>query len=331
MLERRTVRAMRLVEKYRPRSLDEIVGQDENILSIKKVLSRKALPHFLFIGPPGTGKTSAAICMARAKWGDQWRHHFREYNASDVRGIDDVRTCFKPISKHRGERFILLDEADRMTIDAQHAMRRVLENTPSTIFIWSGNQGWKIIDAIKSRCAIYRFRRLSDEAIARRLLQVIRAEGIKVDLKNPDIRKGLTLLVSDSRGDMRWALNTLEKLIGENKDIAVESVLMLRRPQLAVDAMMMALAGDFQSGKELLEDAFITSGFSHEEIIEELYAGLEKVENEQVRARLYRELGEVEGRCHYGSLPLIQLVSFISYCWIAPRLMRCPALEGESN
>ena len=322
---------MRLVEKYRPGSLDDVIGQDENIQSIKNVLSRKDLPHFLFLGPPGTGKTSTAICMAKAKWGDQWQRHFREFNASDDRRIEDVRTRYKPISKHRGDRMLFLDEFDRMTIDAQHAMRRIMETTPSTIFILSGNQGWRIIDAIKSRCAIYRFRRLSDEAIARRLLKVIRAEDINIDLKNPDIRNGLTQLVSDSRGDMRWALNTLEKLIGEKKGISVESILMLRRPQLAVDAMMRALAGDFQSGKELLEDAYISGGFSHEEIIEELYEGLEKVEDDQVRVRLYRELGVVEGRCRYGSQPLIQLVSFVSYAWIAPRLMRCPALEGESN
>jgi len=322
---------MRLVEKYRPKSLDDIVGQDENIRSIKGVLSRRDLPHFLFLGPPGTGKTSTAICMAKAKWGDQWQRHFREFNASDDRRIEDVRNRYKPLSKHRGERMLFLDEFDRMTNDAQHAMRRIMETSPSTIFVLSGNQGWKIIDAIKSRCAIYRFNRLSDESVARRLLQVIRAEELDIDLKNLDIRKGLTQLVNDSHGDMRWALNTLEKLVGEKKTISVESILMLRRPQLAVDAMMKALTGDFQSGKELIEDAYITSGYSHEDIVEELYGGLEKVEDQQVRVRLYRELGEVEGRCRYGSQPLIQLVSFVSYAWIAPRLMRCPALEGEAD
>ena len=128
---------------------------------------------------------------------------------------------------------------------------------------------------------------------------------------------------------MRKAINTLEKIIGKNNEITVENVLMLRKPKMAVDAILKALAGDFQSGKELMEDAYIISGFSHEAIIEELYEGLEKVDDLQVKVRLYRELGDVEGRCRYGSQPLIQLVSFISYCWIAPRLMRCPALEGE--
>jgi len=323
---------LRLVEKYRPATLDDIVGQDENIRSIRGILARmkagEAGPHFLFLGPPGTGKTSVATCMARELWGDQWSRHFKEFNASDARKIDDVRTRYKPISRHVGNRILFLDEADQMTPDAQHAMRRIMEQTPSTIFVLSGNQGWKVIDAIKSRCAIYRFKRLDDRSVAKRLTQIIEVEGIKVDLKDPNIRKGLTLLVKESHGDMRYALNTLEKLVTGDKEITPEAVLMLRRPKLAVDAMMKALTGDFQGGKELMEDAFITGGFSVESMIEELYEGLTGVEDDQIRVRLYRELGEVEDRCKRGN-PIIQLVSFIAYVWVAPHLMKCPGLEGE--
>ena len=323
---------MRLVERYRPDTLDDIVGQDQIVRSLKWLAARikagEATEHMLFIGPPGTGKTTAAMAMAKEIWGNAWKSHFREFNASDARKIEDVRERYKPISKHKGQRMLYLGEADRMTQDAQHAMRRVMELTPSTIFVLSGNQGWRIIDAIKSRCIIYRFNRLDDGAVAKRLMRVIKAEGIKVDLKDTNIRSGLTLLVKEARGDMRQALNTLQKLVTEDKEITPEAVLMLRRPKLAMDAMMRALGGDFQGGKELMEDAFITGGFSVEAVIEELYEGLERVEDERVRVRLYRELGEVADRCRRGN-PILHLVSFIAYAWVAPRLSKCPALGDE--
>lgn len=322
----------RLPDKYRPDTLDEIVGQDHVIPALKRIIARTKTeggvpPHCLFIGPPGCGKTSAGIAMAKELWDDKWTHHFKEFNASDVRKIDDVRTRYKVLSQHKGDRMLLLDEADRMTIDAQHAMRRIMEKTKSTCFILTGNSKDSILDAIESRCVTFVFKRLDDKTVLKQILKVCQAESIGFEDKQA--RAGLMQLARDSRGDLRGALNNLVKLIGEGKSITTENVMLLRRPDIAASALMKAIDGDSLAAMEIIENAYIESGFGYKDIIDVLWEALPGVTSEEVRNRLYRELAVTQARCAVVSNPLIQLVGFIMYAWIAPRLKRCPALEGE--
>jgi len=321
---------MRLVEKYRPKSFDEVVGQEDILPSILEIVERgfDDAPHMLFAGPPGTGKTSVAMLIAKAWFGKNWRNHFVELNASDERGIETVREKIKRYAFAVGKRIIFLDEADSMTPDAQNALRRIMEQTRTSIFILSCNWEWKIIDPIKSRCAIFRFKKLDDKAILRKLLEIIRAEGVKVENKE-EFKKGILLLVKMSNGDLRRAINYLETIITNGKTINLANVLALREPDIVVDAMKKALDGDFENARKLIEDALIKENFSWEKVVEKLYSAIKTLDLPmEVKARLFVKLSDVEYRIKFGASPVIQLVAFISYVWIVKYLpAKCPLLN----
>lgn len=190
--------------------LDDVVGQTETIERLKSYVKSRNLPHLLFSGPPGVGKTATAVSIAKELFADSWRENFTELNASDERGIDVVRTKIKNFAKTSpigGADFkiIFLDEADALTSDAQAALRRTMERyTNNCRFILSCNYSSKIIEPIQSRCAVYRFRPLSDDAVAERVLFVASNEGIEVSTDGMDAIKYI------AQGDMRKAINALQ-------------------------------------------------------------------------------------------------------------------------
>lgn len=316
---------MRLVEKYRPQTWGELAGQPEVASSLRRLLEREeSIPHLMFLGPAGSGKTSVAYIVARSL-----AYPITELNASDERGIDTVRGEIKRLARVMGHRVLLLDESDNLTPDAQQALRRTMENTKSTIFIFSGNREYKFIDPIKSRCAIFHFRRLSDEDVLRKILQVCKAEDIKIEM---EARPGIIQLVKDAKGDLRMALNALEKIVGEGKEISEKSVIGLRKPKIAANALGKALDGDFEGAKNMLEDAYINSRFNVDDIVGELYEAIGELNDRKLKIKLFTKLADIEHRCKVGSNPLVQLVSFISWAWVIPHLpQECLAREGEKG
>ena len=158
-------------EKYRPKKFEEIIGQKEIVLRIKSLVEKKSLPHCLFAGPAGVGKTTLATIIAKELFDENWKPNFLELNASDDRGIGIIRNEIKNFARTMSLakipfKIIFLDECDSLTRDAQQALRRTMEQySRSTRFILSCNFSSKLIDPIKSRCSIFRFKPLTKENV----------------------------------------------------------------------------------------------------------------------------------------------------------------------
>jgi replication factor C small subunit len=302
-----------LSEKYRPKRLDEIVGQEHVVKHLREIIARRERVHMLFYGPPGCGKTSVAHAYA-----SELGVPIIELNASDERGIQVVREKIKRIAFTAGEKIILLDEADSITDDAQHALRRIMEKAEKagTTFILTANEEWKIIDPIKSRCAIFPFRKLTKEEVLSVIVRVLKSEGVAIKLTD-DMRQALLFLVDYVDGDLRKALNILETLITSNKTITVENIKMLLPPQIASSIIELALGGRVEEAVKTLEDLYLQSKLNVPTVVDELYKAIKVANvNPLVKMKLFERLAETEGRIKIGCNPLIQLVGFVASAYV---------------
>ncbi|MBI4017825.1 MAG: replication factor C small subunit, partial [Candidatus Aenigmarchaeota archaeon] len=231
-------------EKYRPKKLEEIVGQSAIVSRLKALVHERSVPHMLFAGPAGTGKTTAALCIARELYGEQWKNNYLELNASDERGIDVVRNKVKDFARTRaiGEaqfKIILLDEADALTPEAQQALRRTMEQYARTCrFILSCNYSSRIIDPIQSRCAVFRFSNLGKNDAESALVKIAEGEGLKIS------KDGLDALLYVTEGDMRRSINLLQSCSVTKKEVderAIFGVAAQARPEDVREMVVLAL------------------------------------------------------------------------------------------
>ena len=305
------------VEKYRPKTLDEIVGQDEIVERLKAYRDSKNLPHLLFAGPAGTGKTTSAMALSRDLFGEDWRQNYYELNSSDERGIDTVRTKIKEIARlapfgDTDFKLIFLDEADNLTADAQAALRRTMETYSKTSrFVLSANYSSRIIEPIQSRCAVFRFRPLKPEAIREYLGRIAKAERLKIT------EDGMEALVYVSEGDMRRAVNSLQVAASMGTTIdadALYKVASTIRPEEVKRIIERALAGEFLKAREILDHLLIEYGVSGEDVVRQLHRAIFDLNvPDEVKVRLLDRVGETDFRLVEGSNERIQIEALLAH------------------
>ncbi|AEA47874.1 replication factor C small subunit [Archaeoglobus veneficus] len=312
-----TVEAEIWVEKYRPRTLKEVVGQEEVIQRLMGYVERKNIPHLLFAGPPGTGKTASAIALARDLFGENWRDNFIEMNASDERGIDVVRHKIKEFARTApiGDapfKIIFLDEADALTPDAQAALRRTMEMYSKICrFILSCNYVSRIIEPIQSRCAVFKFRPVPPEAMRKRLLEICENEGVKIT------EDGLEALIYVSNGDFRKAINALQGAAALGKVVDAEAIYQITataRPEELANLLETALEGKFMEARSILDKLMIEYGMSGEDVVSQLFREiLSSGMDEKMKVLLIDKLGEIDFRLTEGAHERIQLDAYLAY------------------
>ncbi len=305
------------IEKYRPKRLNELVGQSVVVERLKSYIQQKNIPHLLFSGPPGTGKTTAAIVLARELYGEVWKENFLELNASDDRGIKMVRETVKDYSRilptnPLGFKILFLDEADYMTDEAQAALRRTMENfTRTTRFIISCNYSSKIIEPIQSRTAIFRFKSIPTESVVTALSDILKKEGIDYEAKS------LEVIAELSYGDMRKAINTLQVAATYSTKVTVNTIYEaagLVHKEWAIQVLSLALKGEISKAKSMLEDAVIKQGISGQDVVEQFHRVIYDLPVENaLKADILFALGEIDFRISEGAREIIQLESFLGY------------------
>ena len=303
-------------EKYRPKALDEIVDQEEIVSRLKEFVKRGAMPHCLFAGPPGTGKTTAALCLAHDLFGERFQDVFLELNASDERGIDVVRTTVKEFARMASLsqvpfKILVLDEADNMTNDAQAALRRTMEKYTETCrFILCCNYSGRIIEPIQSRCALFRFTPLPELRIAEHLHHIATQEGLKVT------ESGLKSVVEVAEGDLRKGINTLQAAASMSKGITEEAVYQVvgrAKPTDVHEMLNHAMKGDFIKAREELRQLLVKYGLSGSEIVRQIHSEIFRLPvPEKKRISLIEAVGEIDYRLVQGGDEEIQLSALLA-------------------
>ena len=302
-------------EKYRPERLTEVINQKHVVERVKAFVKEKNIPHMLFAGPAGTGKTTVALCIAKELYGKKWRQNILELNASDARGIDVIRGQVKDFARTKpiGEisyKIIILDEADALTPEAQQALRRTMENfTHVSRFILICNWSSKIIEPIQSRVAVFRFRSLEESEIKKFIQRIVKGEKLKI------AENAIKTIVYISEGDLRKVANLLQACTALGRKITEEvvyDVASKAKPTDVKEMLELAIKGKFKEARKKLQDMILRQGLAGSDIIAEIHRQIYSLNlPEDAKVKLIEKCGEYEFRISEGCNELIQLEALL--------------------
>jgi replication factor C subunit 3/5 len=289
------------VEKYRPNKFDDFIGNEQNVKTIRNMLKAGSLPHLLFYGTSGTGKTSIIITIAKELYGNNMNLMVMKLDASDDRGINSVREEIKGFAEkknmfQKGIKLIILDEADSMTFDAQFALRRIIEKySNSTRFCLICNYENKIIPAIRSRCANFRFSPIPNDKIIGVLETIAIKENINLD------NDSLKIITSLSNGDLRKSINLLQSISMKdsiiNSDICYELIGLPNKSD--IDNIFEYLINDIYDFNQTYEKLFKiikNNGYSLTIILKEITSKLLNCSNNLLNANIFSDLSDFENK-----------------------------------
>jgi len=304
------------VEKYRPSELDDLVDQKAIRQRLGLLLQKKEqLPHLLFAGPPGSGKTTTAMIIAKQLLGEHWRDYTLSLNASDERGIDVVRERIKTFARFSDRRegipyrLVILDESDEMTADGQTALRRIMEeNSEHTRFILVCNYSSGIIEPLQSRCAIFRFQRLDGASVAEYLKFIARKEKLK-----PTSDAVYGAIFEATQGDLRQAINLMQAASASG-EITLESVRSVSGASVkarVAEIMVTAINGDFEAARTKMVELTRVYGIPERDFLKFANEALGAMKVPDM-AKAISILAEFDFRLVQGSQPELQLTAMLA-------------------
>jgi len=306
-------------EKYRPQSLDEIVNQVEIVSRFKNFVSEKNMPHLLLVGPAGVGKTTSILALAKDLYGPSYRSFILELNASDERGIGVIRDKVKnfartaAIASPVSFKILIMDEADHLTGDAQHALRRTMEiYTRTCRFCLLGNYSENIIDPIQSRCSVFRFGPLEESDLKGHIGNIANQENLDI------VEEGIDAIYQASNGDVRKSINLLQAAAANKQlidDVAIYNLLGNVSPEAIKNMLNTALGGNFLDSRELLRELLINQGVAPADIIRNVYREIMRSSSisERMKVKLSDTLGTIDYRLTQGSRAEIQLSTLLAH------------------
>ncbi|MBI3033225.1 replication factor C small subunit [Candidatus Woesearchaeota archaeon] len=305
------------IEKYRPSRFAELKGQHYIVDKIKAFVQQKNMPHLMFSGPAGTGKSTLALVIAKELYGEHWRNNFLELNASDERGIDVVRTKVKDFARTKAIgnvpfKIIFLDESDALTKEAQQALRRTMENySQTTRFILSNNYSSKIIDPIQSRCTVFRFRPLMQEDVFTIIDHIAVKEGFTIA---DEAKKALYEI---THGDCRKMENILQSCCAVEKHLTlalVYSLASVADPKEVLEILTLAVKNKFVEARNKLLDTMLKYGLSGIDIIKQIEKAVWELPiSDRKKVELIDKCGEIEFRMTEGSDEYLQLEALLAH------------------